>query len=50
MIRSLIIPGKDTVLVKILNTNLTFQAVPGSMLIYKVLAGTLKTIIAGCEK
>ena len=38
-------PGKDTVSVRVLNTNVTFQAVQGSILIYKVLGGTLKVII-----
>ena len=42
---SLAIPRKDTVSVRLLNTNVTFQAVQGSMLIYKVLGGTLKVII-----
>ena len=38
-------PGKDTVSVRVLNTNVIFQAVQGSILIYKVLGGTLKVII-----
>ena len=40
-------PEKDTASVSVLNTNVTFQAVQGSMLIYKVLGGTLKVIIVG---
>ena len=40
-------PGKNTVSVRLLNTNVIFQAVQGSILIYKVLGGTLKLIIVG---
>ena len=47
LIGSLIIPGKDTVSVRVLNTDVAFQVVQGSMLIYKVLGGTLKAIIVG---
>ena len=42
-------PGKDTVSVRILNTNVIFQAVQGSILIYKVFGGTLKVIIVGFD-
>ena len=47
LIGSLIIPSKDTVSVRVLNTNVTFQTLQGSMLIYKVLGGTLKVTIVG---
>ena len=40
-------PGKDTVSVRVLNTNVIFQAVQGSILIFKVLGSTLKVIIVG---
>ena len=40
-------PGEDTVLVRVLNTTVIFQAVQGSTLIYKVLGGTIKVILVG---
>ena len=40
-------PGKDTVSVRVSNTNVIFQAVQGSILICKVLGGILKVIIVG---
>ena len=38
---------RHSIKVRVLNTNVTFQAVQGSMLIYKVLGGTLKITIVG---